>query len=117
MGVHDTLLPHRVDVEKRPDVPIQDASGGLVDVNWNVEISQLPCSVDSASPQQVYDFALAGVKVTHMVQCLQPVAAGRRLKLADGSYLRVQGYDRDVGQGNGAIPDWYQLACEEVRQS
>lgn len=56
------LFPHRVDVE-RSTATGKDTSGGAVE-GWVTAYTQLPCSVQQATAEDLREFAQKGIRAT-----------------------------------------------------
>lgn len=117
------MLVHSMDVQKIPDTPNRDSSGGIVDdpSQWTTLYAAVPCARNPASARRMADFAVAGQSITDVVVTFQAgLEAGMRLRFADGDgsgavYLRVNTVK--YVPARGTIAAFFELACEEVRMA
>lgn len=112
MALHDNP-PHLVNIYT---VASGTDAGGGVELNFSLAMSNVPCSINTASASEQALYGQQGQVVTHTVAFLSatlttPLVRGVKFVTADRSEsYHVKGFSR--GRAYGTIPAFVMAYCE-----
>lgn len=95
-------------------VTTQDASGGFSQRPFTQLYTNVAARVEDASASQRFQYMQLQQVVTHTVYTRQTgIQNGHIITTSEGLVLRVQGVKKN--RGIGSMTDFYDIACEEVK--